>query len=1339
MFIDISKDQSVFSDTRFAAIRALADMTDIEDKDKITPYIIPLLKDDHPNIRGAAVYTLTKLDPSKAFPSLLELAFKDENTFTQESYRTTLESIVNRLPVEYFIIELKNENLNIRRYAAKSLVKVAKKSNIPVLVETLLADKDQVVRMSITEALKNFRETENLPSVMGLLKNEDPIVNKCAVKWLSVFYLFSSENTPELTSSLFALLKKEPTLKEEIEPILAKIVQNPSVLLNLLQDNDVTTKIVAIKLLGNLKSKQSAQPLINLLNAQNDLVLKETIIALSKIKAKDSIALLLNLTNHKNAEVRSAVLAALGDLEAKETFQISTEMLSDSNLYVRKIAVKNLGNLANKDATNILLNLLKKEDLSRDAIYALAKTENKEIVTTGLLNMLSSQDKNLQRVVILALAELGGKEIFLHLVDRLLVENKEISDYIIQTLNKEEYYLTLIRFNITDEAEIKKVANSLVYKLINSDKDTSEIIINLVNKLDPQLRLVFMITLLKPENLTSCLQFIYRFSFSLSEPPYSELKETKDFIKALLTILQNKTLPENSLYYVFNLLASSKTKEITPILLTILKDKNETAELRSYVVRLIGKMQITEAIPELIDRFEHDDSLDLISTVDTLSDLKCKEATALLHKLLKNINANYQRKFANLTCHLALALGKLGAKEAIPDLVISFDKLDFHVDYPPLFQYFLQAYEQLEAKEAIPSLIKVLNYKKPLYFTQSLINTLVKLKAKEASPILIKLLSEPRNYIDSTAASALGELDVKESVPNLIELFNAQKAKNIATASVTSALGKLKTKEAILFLINELGTDIYAKDALLNVGKEAISPLIATLKDSNQAIKTRYNAAEILDELQAKEAIPVFIDLLGDDDEQLQNTAFYKLLNLATKENFLEFRALLKSKNDSVRRKSARLLIEMGDKQAIPLIINVLNDQNAKVRNSVAYSLGLSEDSKPIQPLMNLLRNKHEQEDIRLTAIESLASLKANQAIPLLISIFNDSKELQSIRIQAAYSLEKLTPQQAKTLAFSALNSKEQYIRETAAYILGHLGAKEAVPILVEIFNNSPEQRPKVLEAFQTIDTPEIIPLILEVLKDDVGYVKYSARLALEYIKSKEAIPGLIKALANEDFTVTAEVVTVLGRLEAKEAIPALVDLSNKLKKSLKSSYNYKIHSGYVYARVMPVLFQLGEQTVETELLNTLKDKSYSGLFDSVITALGSIKSKKAVPQLITILEDKSSSYFLRSRAAEALGNIGDKSSIPYLVAALTNNDLEVRISAIKALGSLGAKEAIPDLVKLLDDKQNRVVSTTIDTLGILQSKKTVSVLTPFLENTNSEIRTKAKKAIAEIMKMDTK
>lgn len=90
----------------------------------------------------------------------------------------------------------------------------------------------------------------------------------------------------------------------------------------------------------------------------------------------------------------------------------------------------------------------------------------------------------------------------------------------------------------------------------------------------------------------------------------------------------------------------------------------------------------------------------------------------------------------------------------------------------------------------------------------------------------------------------------------------------------------------------------------------------------------------------------------------------------------------------------------------------------------------------------------------------------------------------------------------------------------------------------------------------------------------------------------------------------------------------------------------------------------------------------------------------KSLSELLAILTDAARNREQRIKAAVALGQIGDSSVVPDLVAALTDREDELRRLAALALGRIGDPTAVPSLIATLEDRNMFVRINVVIALG---------------------------------------
>lgn len=269
------------------------------------------------------------------------------------------------------------------------------------------------------------------------------------------------------------------------------------------------------------------------------------------------------------------------------------------------------------------------------------------------------------------------------------------------------------------------------------------------------------------------------------------------------------------------------------------------------------------------------------------------------------------------------------------------------------------------------------------------------------------------------------------------------------------------------------------------------------------------------------------------------------------------------------------------------------------------------------------------------------------------------------------------------------LQDKDGDARDGAAYCLGRLKVRQAIPKLIPLLHDGNESvRQTALAALVRLDAKEAAAQIAEFLRDEDSSTRKAAIQALENLEAREMIPELIQALQDKDTAMSISAAQALGKLQAKEALPELIRLSRYSIKKASSSWSH-----------------------------TLEEIAKGSTRIGAVKALGELQAKEAIPALSTLLKDREVRYF----AAEALGKLNAKEAIPEIITVLkdkrqgsSGQDLVVR-----ALGKLNAKEAIPELIGLLHRESEGFRRAMIQTLAVLQAKEAVPELQQIPRDSN--------------------
>lgn len=339
----------------------------------------------------------------------------------------------------------------------------------------------------------------------------------------------------------------------------------------------------------------------------------------------------------------------------------------------------------------------------------------------------------------------------------------------------------------------------------------------------------------------------------------------------------------------------------------------------------------------------------------------------------------------------------------------------------------------------------------------------------------------------------------------------------------------------------------------------------------------------------------------------------------------------------------------------IPALITNLGDPNVQLGASRALT---SLTNHSVEPLEDSLAAK--SSEVRIWAAYTLGRIDhADEvAVPRLaetVSTATDPFE----RAAAARSLGQIaTAKSAATEVavsslISGLSDPDDSVRRESATALGKLGpvAQKASDKLIKAFSDEP--------------------------------VREAASASIHAI-GKGAVPKLLAAL--DDDTLRLDAARAMRLLDLDAARRAGVDVSSERDlTTLQLTLDDESHSDK--SRIEATL-QLGE--IGTAAAPILID-AFTSDSESVSRAAAAA-FQQVGPDAVQLLTDalKSESATVRTKAADALGAIGPaaKSSLPNLVAALSDSDRTVQHRAVMTLGEFAgtASEAIPALIKVMQN-----------------------------------------------------
>jgi HEAT repeat protein len=462
---------------------------------------------------------------------------------------------------------------------------------------------------------------------------------------------------------------------------------------------------------------------------------------------------------------------------------------------------------------------------------------------------------------------------------------------------------------------------------------------------------------------------------------------------------------------------------------------------------------------------------------------------------------------------------------------------------------------------------------------------------------------------------------------------------------------------------------VAAAKYLKSIGRRTIVPFLLELMRSG-SWRARQTAARLLTESGA----PLPSDLLKslrDWDWNMDERIAASLRRVGTDAVPLLL-SVLTDEHWARRRGAAWALGEIGDASAVPGLVDALQDPDALVRREAAVALRSTSDSDAIAPLLDALRD--EDWRVRKAAADTMVTFKA-AAVPGLIGALSDDRV--EVRRAIAEVFGRIGDENALEALLELTHDANAELRGAAVLALPKVGGAKAVPRLIEMLKDNGraryEERPiceLAAEALQLIGTKPALAA-LEAWRQGLPIAADNGVSEPPVKKSRSRAQQLVQTLADPNWKVRADAIKELSTYKESYVLPAML-------KRLKDE------DSQVRWAVVRAIEGRPEPQVLKAFLYALRDPEYL-VADAAAAALGRVGAA-AVPGLRTLLKDKNPD--VRGRVVEALGKIGDASTVPELIKLLEDEATPARekkpISELAAavLEQIGTPEAVEALAR---------------------------------------------------------
>ena len=473
-------------------------------------------------------------------------------------------------------------------------------------------------------------------------------------------------------------------------------------------------------------------------------------------------------------------------------------------------------------------------------------------------------------------------------------------------------------------------------------------------------------------------------------------------------------------------------------------------------------------------------------------------------------------------------------------------------------------------------------------------------------------------------------------------------------------------------------------------------------------------------------------------------------------------RGLLGNTEPAVRWRCAQVLTQLRDASSRSDLHQALGDWDDGVRGQVLRAVASVGDGSSVPHVLKRLSDPQESVENRVLALRALGQLGDGGAAKAIVAEYSSrsSSSLRRAAIEALWDLRRRVPQDrlkqvlrraiadadpavARRAAVGAgvlqdagaipalealLSGTSPMLRNVAAYVLGRIGDKRAIPILVKALPRVRSGRllNNISFALQRLGDPSLWDRLKGLLAHRQAFIRLNAAFTVGEMQLRQAGPTLRKMLDDPTHLVRVQAVVALAKIGDRGAVKALdryaaegppesrwlahlalLHLSNQA--SHHEPFLEMLGSGrrtdaaLVLAqlkdrRVAPALYQLARQSrdrrlwvaaqqlgdpmLDRLLLQRLRAdlrQGQLGTLDRLLAFAGPSRVKPLTLPLLDLLFSRwgSGGRYLAQRDAlraviRALGRSGGQEVRPWLDHFARHADYHVRMEAELALAQLG-------------------------------------------------------------------
>jgi twitching motility protein PilT len=461
-----------------------------------------------------------------------------------------------------------------------------------------------------------------------------------------------------------------------------------------------------------------------------------------------------------------------------------------------------------------------------------------------------------------------------------------------------------------------------------------------------------------------------------------------------------------------------------------------------------------------------------------------------------------------------------------------------------------------------------------------------------------------------------------------------------------------------------------------------------------------------------------YVRALRAGDAQVTSALVPLLPRVNSVEGHAELCAVVRETDASVRRAAATVLKQIGGTTVFQTLSRLCGEPGFQGRleaMDVVVSIGRQVAIPALASVLAIGNAAEKLLALQYLGNADLMTKDVRGAAKTIFSALADSSERVAVQAVAAYGVLCSEEEYFESLG-PLLDSKNLNLVKAAIGAIVRFTSPRALDLLTRKLHAGPHViRMAVLEAAETIANDQVLPLVVEAL----NFKKIDIRTRAAEVLSNLAFAGkvdlartILWLLRSKDVNVRRMAVDI-----SKKVGDPTGELAPRLLRHLRDE------DWWVRERVMDALVAMAGRQLTRHLASYLEDPS-DIVRRYATDALLRLKDPASLGALVRAAQ-KDRDWWVRERAIEAVGAIGLREAVPYIL-DLSSREPDLRRACIEALQALRAGEAAPHVAGLLPEADADMKLLILACLAELDEPGQAAAVVPLLQDDDHRVRNAA-------------